>query len=110
MSPSHGQTQDDRRRHSRFPLGLPVRLHVSGRDEPLTVELVDIGKGGVRFRALEDGVSVDQRAAFAFVVAGEPVCAASGRVLRVAGGGEFIVSLDEANPAFHAFLKFLSAA
>lgn len=101
--------QDDRRQHLRFPLGLPVRLHITGRAEPLTVELVDVGEGGVRFRALEDGVSLDQRAAFAFVIAGEPVCAASGRVMRVAAGGEFILSLDEANAAFHDFLRFLSA-
>ena len=40
----------ERRRHSRFSVALPVNIHLAGRPAPVTVEIVDIGAKGVRFR------------------------------------------------------------
>jgi hypothetical protein len=136
---SHGE----RRRHLRFSVALPVNVHVSGRAEPVTVDMIDIGAKGVRFRlasvtAKEVGVlsevgevgvlgelrepgaasasqrriALDQQAAFGFVVAGQQVCVASGRVTRIvghaAGQEEFVLSIERANDAFQGFLVSLS--
>ena len=49
----------DRRRHARFPLGLPVGVQIAGRPEPITVELLDLSATGGRFRSLGDRVRVD---------------------------------------------------
>jgi hypothetical protein len=99
---------ENRRRHPRIPVGLPVEIHLSGRDTPLTVELTDIAAGGVRFRALSSDVKIDQRATFMFVVAGRGACAAEGRVTRVDPSGEFIVLLDKTSPDFRAFVSSLA--
>lgn len=98
---------EDRRRHLRFPLGLPVMIHPEGPDESLTVELVDIALRSARFRTEGRALSVDQRASFGFVIAGQMPCVATGRVLRVAGGGEFVLAVERANPAFHSFVGSL---
>lgn len=98
----------ERRRHSRFPLGLPVKVHLAGRTDPITVELMDIAEGGVRFRALSDEVRLDERAAFGFVLPDQPACMAKGRVVRIDGGGEFVLSLEHANDAFRGFLGSLA--
>jgi hypothetical protein len=98
----------ERRRHSRFPLGLPVRLQLAGREEPITVEMMDISEGGGRFRTVGDEVRVDQRAVVGFVVPDQRRCVANGRVVRVERDGQFIMSLDHANDAFRGFLGSLS--
>jgi hypothetical protein len=110
----------DRRRHLRFPLGLPVNIHVHGRPDPVSVQMVDIGAKGARFRlayglAPEDAsaqatrkVTLDERAAFGFVSPGQHICVASGKVMRVAGDDEFVLSIDRANDAFHGFLGSLA--
>ena len=36
----------DRRRHTRTPVGLPVRVHFAGRTMPVTLEMVDASHGG----------------------------------------------------------------
>src|SRR5579862_74892 len=99
---------ENRRRHPRIPVGLPVEVHLSGRESPLTVELTDIAAGGVRLRALSSDVRIDQRANFMFVVAGRGACAAEGRVTRVDASGEFIVVLDKTSPDFRAFVSSLA--
>ena len=57
---------ENRRRHVRVPLGLPVQIYIGGDRAPITVELVDLAEGGVRFRALGDEgrARVGQRARF----------------------------------------------
>ena len=99
---------EELRRHPRFVVGLPVRLAVVGRAEPITVELVDLSEAGGRFRALVDEVRVDDRAAFGFVIPGQRHCVARGRCVRVPGAGEFALALDRGNDAFHGFLKSLT--
>ena len=98
----------NRRRHPRVPVGLPVEVHLSGRPDPVTVELSDIAAGGVRFRAPANDVTLGQRARFMFVVEGSGACAAEGSVTRINPGGEFIVQLDKTSPAFRAFVSSLA--
>ena len=100
--------QANRRRHPRVPVGLPVEVHLSGRPDPLTVELSDIAAGGVRFRAPANDVTIGERARFMFVVAGSGACAAEGHITRINPGGEFIVELDKTSPAFRAFVSSLA--
>jgi hypothetical protein len=99
----------NRRRHARFPLGLPVKLQVVGRAGPIIVEVVDVSAGGLRLRSLGDEVRVIQRATLRFVLPDQRACVATGRVTRVERGGAFVLALDEANDAFRSFLASLSA-
>jgi c-di-GMP-binding flagellar brake protein YcgR len=99
----------NRRRHPRVQVGLPVEVHLSGRETPLTVELTDIAAGGVRFRAPSNDVKLDQRAKFTFIAAGRGACAAEGHITRVNKDGEFIVVLDKTSPDFRAFVSSLAA-
>jgi hypothetical protein len=100
----------NRRRHARFPLGLPVKLQLTGRTEPIIVEIVDVSAGGLRLRSLGEEVRVGERGGLRFVLsAAERDCAASGRVARVERGGAFVLTLDETNDAFVRFLASLSA-
>ena len=102
------QGHTNRRRHPRIPVGLPVEVHLSGREAPLTVELTDIAAGGVRFRAPSNDVKLDQRAKFMFIAEGRGACAAEGRIIRVDKNGEFIVVLDKTSPDFRAFVAALA--
>jgi PilZ domain-containing protein len=97
----------DRRRHARFPLGLPVGLRVASRTTPLTVELLDLSESGARFQALDATVRVAERATFGFVVPDRPSCRAEGQVVRADRSGQFVVALDEANDAFVGFVRSL---
>lgn len=101
--------RQNRRKHARVPVGLPVEVHISGIGAPLIVELMDIAPGGIRFRSLTDQVQIDQRATFKFVVANHGECAAEGKVLRIQGGGVFIVALERANRVFRDFVLSLAA-
>ena len=108
--PSPSSRDANRRQHPRVSVGLPVEVHVSGRNAAVTVELVDIAAAGVRFRPMTDiKVATDQHATFMFVVAGGSACTAEGSITRVEPGGEFIVVLDQTNPAFRAFVRSLSS-
>jgi hypothetical protein len=99
--------QKERRQHSRFPLGLPVRLKLAGGKEAITVELMDISAGGGRFRFGSTDVRLHQGAAFAFIVPEQRRCVARGKVVRVEGPGQFAISLDHANDAFLRFVGLL---
>ena len=101
--------RDDRRQHLRFPLGLPVTLHLEGRNDAVVVEIVDIALKGVRFRAADRAPPVEQRASFGFVTSDRRTCVATGRVVRVAGGGEFVLMVERANLAFDRFVGSLAA-
>ena len=99
--------QHNRRRHMRFPLGLPVELHVSGRKQPVIVEIVDVSAGGVRLRSLESAVSVAEQATLRFVLVGGKACVAVGQVVRVEKEREIILVLKRTNPAFKSFIASL---
>lgn len=99
----------NRRRHARFPLGLPVKLQVVGQAGSIIVEIVDLSAGGLRLRGLGDEVQVTQRATLSFVLPDQRACAAGGQVTRVEREGAFVLALDETNDAFRSFLASLSA-
>jgi len=84
-------------------------IHLEGRDETVAVEIVDIALKGARFRAADRALPVDQRASFGFVTSDHRTCVATGRVLRVAAGGEFVLAIERANLAFDRFVGSLAA-
>jgi hypothetical protein len=106
-----GEGIRERRRHRRFRLELSVNVHLGGRPEPVTVEIVDIAARGVRFRSPAGSqagppagsiigepraavaapgaraapeVRLSDEASFGFVSREQHICVAHGRVLRVA--------------------------
>jgi hypothetical protein len=126
--------ENERRRTPRFRLALPVNVHVAWRNAPVTVQLIDIGRDGARFRFISEPskgseppamgfgggpasaprastgpMRLEQEAAFGFVIPGQHVCVANGRVVRVGDDGEFVLSVDRANDAFHGYLVSLAA-
>jgi len=104
------RSRPDRREHARYPLGLPVVIHVGAQKESLTVEVVDIAPGGVRLRSCGRALALAERVSFGFVTPGPLSCVADGYVMRVDGGDEFILSIDQANPAFHTFVGSLGSS
>jgi hypothetical protein len=98
--------QPERRRHPRFPLGVPVRVHMSGADKPTTIELVEVSQGGSSFRTPEPP-ELGLTGAFGFVTPDLSVCLARGRVVRVDGQG-FAMAFDRMNGAFRSFLGDVS--
>jgi hypothetical protein len=106
------RVSENRRQHARFPLGLPVKLHVDDRDAPITVEVIDVSEGGARLRALACPVRADQHATLRFLLPDQRTCVASGRVARVErdldpASATFALQLDETNDAFRVFLASL---
>lgn len=94
----------ERRKKPRFPLGLPVRVHLTGHSAPITAEVVDLSARGGRFRCIDETVQVNQTASFAFVLPGEKHCTARGQVIRADDSGEFALKLSKANRAYLGFL------
>ena len=103
------ENRPDRRRHTRFPLGLPVGVRVAGRRKPLVVELLDISESGARFQAMDNSVKVAERAVFGFVVPDRPSCQAQGLVVRADRSGQFVLALDDTNDDFVGFVRCLEA-
>jgi len=112
LTPAKAQAKtvrQNRRKHARAPVGLPVEGHISGLAAPLIVELMDIAPGGIRFRSLTDQVTIGQVATFKFHVADVGECAAEGKVLRIHPGGVFVVALERANRVYRDFVISLAA-
>jgi len=112
LTPAKAQAKpvrQNRRKHARVPVGLPVEVHISGLAAPLIVELMDIAPGGIRFRSLTDQVTIGQVATFKFHVADVGECAAEGKVLRIHPGGVFVVALERANRVYRDFVLSLAA-
>jgi hypothetical protein len=99
----------DRRRHERFPLGLPVRVELEEREQALIVELLDISKSGARFGSLAGDVRVSDHVTFGFVMPDRPSCHAKGQVVRVDRSGQFVLALDDANDEFVGFIRLLES-
>jgi hypothetical protein len=109
VNESSTSAPDNRRRHTRFPLGLPVALQVLDRPDPMIVEIVDVSAGGLRLRSLGDEIRPGQRATLRFVLPEQRPCAVEGHVLRVGRDGTFVLELEKANASFLKFLKSLAA-
>jgi hypothetical protein len=95
----------DRRRHTRTPVGVSVRVHFAGRTVPVTLELADASHGGCYFKGAAAPPAA--KLAFGFTPVESPTCLAAGRVLRVDRNG-FAVVLDRSNDEFSEFLTSLS--
>src|SRR3954471_9910308 len=98
--------EQERRRHPRIPLGVPVRVHLADR-RAMTLELIEVSAGGGSFRALAERPGLGQRTAFGFVMPDQSICLARGRVIRVESRA-FAVELDDMNAAFRGFLGDVS--
>ena len=98
---------DERRRHPRTYLGLPVRVHFAGEPRTITLELVDISLGGASFRTSDRRPRRGQWLALGFVTGERQVCAARGRAVRVDEAG-FALAFDDVNSALRSFLEDLS--
>jgi PilZ domain-containing protein len=99
----------DRRRHARFPLGLPVGVRLEGRRTPLMVELLDVSESGARFQTMGQKVDLAARATFGFVMPDRPSCQAHGLVVRADASGQFVLALDATNESFVGFIRLLEA-
>lgn len=105
--PTAHAARPERRRNTRFPLGLPVHVTLVGQAEPMTVELTDLSMSGGRFRGAPEPVSLDQVATFSFLLPGQKRCQVRGKVVRSDGGGEFALRFTEANRTFLGFVGHL---
>ncbi|HVR61289.1 MAG TPA: PilZ domain-containing protein [Polyangia bacterium] len=108
-------TNADRRRHPRFPLGLPVRLQAEGSREATTIELADVSVRGCRLSAfLESAAPANAtRVALGFVLPGQRIALAKGRIVRQhrdASGQGVGLAIEQANGAFYEFVQALSDA
>jgi hypothetical protein len=99
---------EERRRHHRTPIGIPVRVYLDETPALSTVEMVDVSASGCALRAPDSPPQLGQRAAFGFVVADRGFCLARGRVVRLLPAG-FAVAFDDTNPAFDGFVGDVSA-
>jgi hypothetical protein len=113
LNTSEGQRPPERRRHRRFSLGMPVRLHTAGAVRAATIELADVSLRGCRLGAFPALLEpdVNSRVAFGFVLPGRRIALARGRVVRridEAQGGGVGLTIERANVAFYQFLLTLA--
>jgi hypothetical protein len=96
--------RQNRRKHARVPVGLPVEVHISGVAMPLIVELMDIAPGGIRF-SLAHGSGGARPGRHVQIPRRQ-----RRRVRRRrkgaarAAGGVFIVALERANRVYRDFV------
>jgi hypothetical protein len=107
---SLGPLTVERRRHSRYALGVPVRFRLDEGAASMFLELVDVSAGGGCFRAPTGTVRVGQHVAFGFVMphdgAGDGLCVARARVVRTMPG-LFAVVIERSSDALQRFLDVL---
>jgi len=104
---------NERRRHRRFTVGVPVRLRAAGSTTATMIELSDVSFRGCRIRGLWNASAppVNARVAFGFVLPDRNIALAKGRIVRQIadsqGGGVGMV-IEKANVAFYEFLITLA--
>jgi hypothetical protein len=103
----------DRRLHRRFPVGVPVRLRVSGSPASTMIELCDVSFRGCRLCTLADALppALDTQVAFGFVLPGRKIALVKGTVVRRVGdaqGGGVGLVIERANVTFYEFLMTLA--
>ena len=105
--------RQERRRHRRFTVGVPVRLRTAGATTATMIELSDVSFRGCRIRGLWNAATppVNARVAFGFVLPDRNIALAKGRIVRQVaesqGGGVGMV-IEKANVAFYEFLMTLA--
>jgi hypothetical protein len=100
--------QGERRRHQRFPLGLPVRVQVDGLPKAITAELADVSQEGCLLKAPGNDIAMGAAVAFGFVMPKQQIVLARGRVVRCDAEGSFALELDQKNEQFRRFLADIS--
>lgn len=100
----------DRRSRARYPIGLPVRVHVDGMDRSLLAELADVSATGCFLRGAEIVLATElgDRLAFGFVTQTLGVGLVRGRVVRRSAGDGLGVVIEQANTFFDELLGTLA--
>jgi|SRR4051795_11661419 hypothetical protein len=100
----------DRRRRSRYTIGLPVRVHVDGMDRSLLAELADVSATGCFLRGADiaRATVLGDRLAFGFVLPSHEVGLVRGRVVRRNLGDGLGVVIEQANSPFDELLGSLA--
>jgi hypothetical protein len=100
----------ERRRRSRYVVGLPVRVQVDGVGESTLAELTDVSATGCFLR--NDDISfftpTGARLAFGFVLPSRGVGLVRGRVVRRTPGEGVGVAIEQANESFDELLGTLA--
>src|SRR5262245_41765426 len=92
-------TAPERRRRPRYFVGLPVRLHIEGLEEPTLAELADASATGCFLRSDEASFLAEpgERLAFGFVLPSRDVGLVRGRVVRCTPGDGLAIQIEQAN-------------
>jgi hypothetical protein len=100
----------ERRRRSRYFVGLPVRVQVDGLGHATLAELTDVSATGCFLRNPEMSFAADlgDRLAFGFVLPSRGVGLVRGRVVRRAPGEGLAVAIEQANEPFDELLGTLA--
>jgi hypothetical protein len=100
----------DRRSRARYPIGLPVRVHIDGMDRSVLAELSDVSATGCFLRGpeLAQATGPGDRIAFGFVLPSLEVGLVRGRVVRRTPGDGLGVAIEQANSPFDELLGSLA--
>jgi hypothetical protein len=103
-------SSSERRRRSRYVVGLPVRVQIDGVGESTLAELSDVSATGCFLR--NDEISfftpTGARLAFGFVLPSRGVGLVRGRVVRRNPGFGVGVAIEQANESFDELLGTLA--
>lgn len=95
----------ERRRHTRFQVGVPVTLTVNDRPGPVPAALTDISVGGCYFEAPRE-FKTGWQVSLTFLLE-HTLCGATGAIVRAADRRGFGVEFANANEAFGEFIRRL---
>jgi hypothetical protein len=100
----------ERRRRSRYFVGLPVRVQIDGIAHATLAELTDVSATGCFLRNQEMSflIALGDRVAFGFVLPSRGVGLVRGRVVRRTPGEGLAVAIEQANEPFDELLGTLA--
>ena len=103
-------TAPERRRRSRYVVGLPVRVQIDGHADSTLAELSDVSATGCFLRGDEISFFTPPgaRLAFGFVLPSRGVGLVRGRVVRRTPGEGLGVAIEQANEPFDELLGTLA--
>lgn len=100
----------DRRKRSRYAVGLPVTVQIEGLGESIVAELSDVSRTGCFLRGAELSLysRLGERVTFGFVLQDREAGMVHGRVVRRTPGEGLGVAIDRANQPFEDLLADLA--
>jgi hypothetical protein len=100
----------ERRRRSRYYVGLPVRVQLDGAAQATLAELTDVSATGCFLRSQEMSflTSLGDKLAFGFVLPSRGVGLVRGRVVRRIPGEGLALAIEQANEPFDELLGTLA--